>query len=36
MKPAPHSLFPIGNYAGNIRNIVEAAKKGTIKVTLAM
>lgn len=35
MKPAPHSLFPIGNYAGNIRNIVEAAKKGTIKVTLA-
>lgn len=35
MRPAPHSLFPIGNYAGNIRNIVEAAKKGTIKVTLA-
>ena len=35
MKPAPHSLFPIGNYAGNIRNIVEAAKKGSIKVTLA-
>ncbi|MBR3213683.1 MAG: DNA polymerase II large subunit [Methanosphaera sp.] len=35
MKPAPHSLFPIGNYAGNIRNIVEAAKKGTIKVDLA-
>jgi DNA polymerase II large subunit len=35
MRPAPHSLFPIGNYAGNIRNIVEAAKKGTIKVELA-
>lgn len=35
MKPAPHSLFPIGNYAGNIRNITEAAKKGRIKVTLA-
>lgn len=35
MRPAPHSLFPIGNYAGNIRNITEAAKKGTIKVTLA-
>ncbi|OED30303.1 DNA polymerase II large subunit [Methanosphaera sp. WGK6] len=35
MRPAPHSLFPIGNYAGNIRNISEAAKKGTIKVTLA-
>ena len=35
MRPAPHSLFPIGNYAGNIRNIVEAAKKGTINVTLA-
>ena len=35
MKPAPHSLFPIGNYAGNIRNIVEASKRGSIKVTLA-
>lgn len=35
MRPAPHSLFPIGNYAGNLRNITEAAKKGTIKVTLA-
>ncbi len=35
MRPAPHSLFPIGNYAGNFRNIAEAAKKGTIKVTLA-
>lgn len=35
MRPAPHSLFPIGNYAGNIRNIVEASKKGKIKVTLA-
>ena len=35
MRPAPHSLFPIGNYAGNIRNIVDAAKKGTINVELA-
>ncbi|MCD7781717.1 MAG: DNA polymerase II large subunit [Methanosphaera sp.] len=35
MRPAPHSLFPIGNYAGNTRNIMDVAKKSSIKVTLA-
>jgi DNA polymerase II large subunit len=35
MKPAPHSLFPIGNNGGTRRNIVEAAKKGSITVELA-
>ncbi|MDP1553719.1 MAG: DNA polymerase II large subunit [Methanobacteriaceae archaeon] len=35
MKPAPHALFPIGNYGGSRRNIVEAAKKGQIMVELA-
>ncbi|MCK9151999.1 DNA polymerase II large subunit [Methanobacterium alcaliphilum] len=35
MKPAPHALFPIGNYGGSRRNIMEAAKKGSIMVELA-
>ncbi|MDO5848592.1 MAG: DNA polymerase II large subunit [Methanobrevibacter sp.] len=35
MRPAPHSLFPIGNYGGSRRLIAEAAKKGTIKINLA-
>ncbi len=35
MKPAPHALFPIGTNGGNRRNIVEAAKKGSITVDIA-
>lgn len=35
MKPAPHSLFPIGTNGGSRRNIVDAAKKGTITVDIA-
>ncbi|MBM4241888.1 MAG: DNA polymerase II large subunit [Euryarchaeota archaeon] len=35
MKPAPHVLFPIGTYGGSRRNIVDAAKKGTISVEIA-
>lgn len=35
MKPAPHSLFPIGNYGGSRRLVSEAAKKGNIKIDLA-
>jgi DNA polymerase II large subunit len=35
MKPAPHALFPIGMNGGSRRNIVEAAKKGTISVDIA-
>ncbi len=35
MKPAPHGLFPIGNYGGSQRLIANAAKKGTIKVELS-
>ncbi len=35
MKPAPHALFPIGNYGGSQRLIGNAAKKGTIKVELS-
>ncbi len=35
MKPAPHSLFPIGNYGGSRRNILEAVKKGQIDVELS-
>ncbi len=35
MKPAPHALFPIGNYGGNRRNIVDAAKKGNITVEIS-
>ena len=35
MKPAPHGLFPIGNYGGSQRLIGNAAKKGTIKVELS-
>ena len=34
MKPAPHSLFPIGNYGGSRRLIASAAKKGNIKIDL--
>ncbi|MGC9517629.1 MAG: DNA polymerase II large subunit [Methanomicrobiales archaeon] len=32
MKPAPHVLFPISNFGGSRRNIIEAAKKGSITV----
>lgn len=35
MKPAPHSLFPIGNYGGSRRLIASAAKKGNIKIDLS-
>jgi len=35
MKPAPHALFPIGNAGGSRRNIVDAAKKGSITVEIA-
>jgi len=35
MKPAPHALFPIGNFGGSRRNIVEASKKGSITVDFA-
>jgi len=32
MRPAPHVLFPIGKHGGSRRNIIEAAKKGNIRV----
>ncbi len=35
MKPAPHALFPIGTNGGMRRNIIEAAKKGTITVDVS-
>ena len=35
MKPAPHGLFPIGNYGGSRRLVATAAKGGSIKVELA-
>jgi DNA polymerase II large subunit len=35
MKPAPHALFPIGIYGGSRRNIIDAAKKGSITVEIA-
>ncbi len=35
MKPAPHGLFPIGNYGGSRRLVATAAKKGRIKVELS-
>lgn len=35
MKPAPHSLFPIGTNGGSRRNIIDAAKKGSITVEIA-
>ncbi len=35
MKPAPHSLFPIGNYGGSRRLIATAAKKRNIKIDLS-
>lgn len=35
MKPAPHALFPIGTNGGSRRNIVDAAKKGSIIVDIA-
>ena len=35
MKPAPHALFPIGTNGGSRRNIIQAAKKGTITVDIA-
>lgn len=35
MRPAPHVLFPIGNYGGSRRLVETAAKKGNVKVELA-
>ncbi len=35
MRPAPHVLFPIGNFGGNRRLVAEAAKKGKIAVELS-
>lgn len=35
MRPAPHGLFPIGNYGGSRRLVATAAKRGNIKVDLA-
>jgi DNA polymerase II large subunit len=35
MKPAPHALFPIGTNGGSRRNIIDAAKKGTITVDIS-
>ena len=35
MRPAPHGLFPIGNYGGSRRLVATAAKRGSIKVELA-
>lgn len=35
MRPAPHSLFPIGNNGGSRRLIATAARKGSIKIDLA-
>lgn len=35
MRPAPHSLFPIGTDGGPKRNIIDAAKKGNIKVDIS-
>ncbi len=35
MKPAPHALFPIGIHGGSRRNIIDAAKKGSITVEIA-
>lgn len=35
MKPAPHALFPIGINGGSRRNIIDAAKKGSITVEIA-
>lgn len=35
MKPAPHGLFPIGNYGGSRRLIANAAKRGSIKIDLS-
>ena len=35
MKPAPHGLFPIGNFGGSRRLIATAAKRGNIKIELS-
>ena len=35
MRPAPHFLFPIGNFGGNRRLVAEASKKGKIAVELS-
>jgi DNA polymerase II large subunit len=35
MRPAPHSLFPIGHDGGSRRLIAEAAKKGNIRADIA-
>jgi DNA polymerase II large subunit len=35
MKPAPHGLFPIGNFGGSQRLVANAAKKGNIQVELS-
>ncbi len=34
MTPAPHVLFPVGNYGGAIRSVVKAAEKGGISVDI--
>ena len=34
MKPAPHLLFPVGNYGGPTRSLVKASEKGIISVEL--
>ncbi|BDH80143.1 DNA polymerase II large subunit [Methanothermobacter tenebrarum] len=34
MRPAPHVLFPIGKHGGSRRNIIEATKKGNIRVEI--
>ncbi len=35
MTPAPHVLFPVGNYGGATRSIMKAYERGTITVQLA-
>ncbi|MBC7110252.1 MAG: DNA polymerase II large subunit, partial [Archaeoglobi archaeon] len=34
MKASPHVLFPLGESGGRMRSIIEAADKGTVKLTL--
>lgn len=35
MRPAPHSLFPIGNAGGTKRNALEAVKKNTLTIDIS-
>ena len=35
MRPAPHGLFPIGNFGGSRRLVATAAKRGSIKIDLS-